>query len=104
MPAAVVDGELRGREAGVGKSAHGDAYPVNFPCFGVEEIGPADRAEPENELCPLVAGTDIFGGRAYDLVGSGEAGQGGEHTAGSLLTSKAVANADSGRLALDFYS
>ncbi len=104
MPAAIVDGKLRGRKAGIGKSAYGDAHAVDFPFFGVEEVGPADGAETENELCPLIAGTHIFCGVAYDLVGSSEAGQGGEDAAGSLLASKAVANADSGRLALDYYA
>ena len=102
MPAAIVDGHLGRREAGVGKRADGDADAPAYPFFGVEQIGAADRAEAENEPGPLIAGADILGSRANDLVGSGKAGQGSEHAAGSLLASKAVAESDAGRRTLDF--
>ena len=83
----------------VRQEAHWD---VRRAFFGVEEVRSTDWTEPEDELCALVAGADIFGCGANDFVGSDEACQGGEYAAGSPLAGKAVANACSYRLALDF--
>jgi hypothetical protein len=70
--------------------------------FGVEHGCPADRAEPELELGALVTNANVLGGGAKDFIGCGEGGQRCKDTAGPTLTGKAVANADSEWLTLDF--
>jgi hypothetical protein len=70
--------------------------------FRVKHSRPANRAEPKGELGSLVANANILGCGAKDLVGCGKAGQRREDTAGSTLTSEAVANADSEWFTLNF--
>jgi hypothetical protein len=94
---------LRWGKAWVGEGAHGDThrrFVVTF--FGVEHGRPADRAEPEPEPGFAVANANVLSCGAEDLIGRGEGGQRGKHTARPTLTGKAVAHADAERLALNF--
>lgn len=101
MPAAVVDGNPGRWKIRIGKCPDGDAHAAALAFFGVEDGRPADRTEPESEPGALVAGTDVFGGGSEDLERPGEAGQGREDAAGSLLAGEAMANTDAPRLAFD---
>ena len=101
VPAAVVNRNAGRRKARVGECSDSDAHGPIVTFFGVKDRGPADRAEPESELRPLVADADIFGGGAEDLEWSGKAGECSEDAAGPLLTCEAVADANPARFALD---
>src|SRR6185437_10557465 len=102
VSAAVVDGDLRRREGRVSERADRDPDRAVLEAFlGVEEIGPADRAEAEPEPRALIAGAHVLAGPAAHLVGRREACQRCEHAAGAPLALEAVADADAERLAAD---
>jgi hypothetical protein len=102
MSAAVVDGVVGRRKAGIGEGADGDAHGrVLVAFFGVEQVGPADGAEAELESGAVVADADVLGCGADDLIGGGEGGERREDAAGPALAGNAVADADAERLALD---
>jgi hypothetical protein len=98
---AIVDRDPRRWEVRVGKRTYGDAHGFFVSLFGVEDVGPADRAEPEPESGTLIADADVLCGRAKDLERSSEACQRSEDTAGPLLTREAVAEANSPRSAFN---
>ena len=102
MPAAVVDGNSRRWKARVGKGSYRDTHGIIVSVFGMEDGSPANWAEPEYELGSVVPDTGVFGDSTRDFERSREAGQCREDTASSLLTSEAVANADSARFSLNF--
>jgi hypothetical protein len=111
MPAAVIDRSLRWRKAWVGEGPHGDTHRRLFlrfsailraEDFGVEQICPADGAEPELELGSLVAKANILGCGAKDLVRCGKAGQRCKDTPRPTLTGEAMADADTEWVALNF--
>ena len=103
MSAAVVDGDSRRRKARIGKCPYGDAHVrLLATFFGVEHGRPADWAEAERELGPLVTDANVLGRIAKDSVRRGEAGQHGKDAARSPLASEAMADADSARLSLNF--
>jgi hypothetical protein len=69
--------------------------------FGVKDVSPANRAEPESEPGSLIPDANVFRGGTEDFERSGKAGQGREDAAGSSLAGEAVANANSSGLAFD---
>jgi len=102
MPAAVIDGHCRRRESWIGEGPHGDTDRcARLSLFRVEKVGAADRAKSESEPGALITRADIFGGGALDPIGCGESGEGRKDAAGSLLTGKAVAKADTERFTLN---
>jgi len=104
VPAAVIDRIPGRRKARVGEGPYGDGHRLFATLFGVEQVCPADRAESKPELGALVANAHILGCGAGNLMGSGEGGECGKHTARPALTGEAVANADPERFALNFNS
>ena len=103
MSTTAVDRILRWGKAWVGEGANGDIHMRLLLTFlGVEQICPADGAEPEGELGSSGANANIFSCSAKNLIGSGEAGQRCKHTAGPTLTSEAVANASAEHVTLNF--
>jgi len=98
---AIVDRDPWRRKARVGKRTHGDAHGFLVTLFSVEDVGPADWAEPELEPGTLIAGADVFGGGTEDFERSRKARQCCEDTAGPLLAGEAVANANASWFAFD---
>jgi hypothetical protein len=92
---------LRRWKVWIGKRTHGDAHRLSVTFFGVKDVSPTDRAEPESEPGSLIPDANVFGGGTEDFERRGEAGQCCEDTAGSLLAGEAVANANSAGLAFD---
>ena len=54
---------------------------------------PQTGQKRKRNLGAVVAGADVLGGGAGDVVRGGEAGERGEDAAGALLTGEAVADA-----------
>lgn len=98
---AVVDGNPRRWKVRVSKRTHGDAHRLIVPVFGVEDGSPANWAEPEYELGSLIPDTNVFVGGTEYFERSREAGQCCEDTAGPLLASETVANANALWFAFD---
>jgi hypothetical protein len=73
MSAAIVDGNSRRWKVRVGKRTYRDAHRFLVSVLGVEDGGSANRAEPEDEPCSLIADTNVFLGGTEDLERSGEA-------------------------------
>src|ERR1700733_5903412 len=101
MPAAIVDGPLRGWKLPVSESAHGDAHGLSVAFFGVKDGRAANRAEPEGEPRALIPDPNMFGGVAIDPERCIKASERRENAAGSTLAGEAVADAHAARLALD---
>lgn len=101
MPTAVVDGNSRRWEVGVGKRTHGDAHRLIAAVFSVEDGSPTKWAESVYELGSLISDTNVFGGGAEHFERSREAGQCSEDTAGPLLACEAVAKANASWFAFD---
>ena len=101
VSAAVVYGDSWWWEVRVRKRSYGDTYAFALSFFRMEEIGTADRTEPENEPCTLVTCPHILSGGANDLERCGEARQCGEHTTGPLLAGEAVTDPDHLRFTFD---
>jgi hypothetical protein len=102
MSAAVVNRYLRCGKRRICKSADSDAYRFIVAVFGVENIRPANRTEPENEPGALITDTGVFSGMTVDFERTGKARQRCEHAAGSSLAGEAVANANTPWVAFDF--
>ena len=58
--------------------------------FSMEDISPANWAEPEYELGALISDTNEFGGGTEDFERGREAGQCRKNTARPLLAGEAV--------------
>ena len=101
VPAAVVDGNLGWRKGRVRKCTHGDTHRFRVTLLGMKDGRPTDWAEPEIEPGPLIAAANVVGCSTKDLERGREAGQGREDTAGPLLASEAVADANASWLAID---
>src|ERR1700761_5918191 len=92
VAAAVVDGDMRGRETGIGESAGRHAHrALAETFFSVEEIGPADGAEAKAEMGARIAGAHVLARSAGNLERRREARQRGEDAAGAPLAREAVA-------------
>ena len=104
MPAAVVDGNPWRRKARVGKRTDGDAHRPIVTSFGVEDRGSANRTKPEHESRSSIADTNVLRRSAKNVERGGEARECCENAAGPLLAREAVADANTSRLAFDFYT
>ena len=102
MPATVVDVNLA-----VGESLDRRRRPRRHPptirrdllrCGTRLSRRPGRTDEPG----PVVTNANVLSCGAEDLIGRGEGGQRGKHTARPTLTGEAVAHADAERLALNF--
>ena len=99
MHSLLVDGEGRGRKLGIGEGTDWDDDCVVDACQGVEDRGPAFRAEPERALGSLISESNVLRAGSRDLYGvRREASLGAEDTSGSSLAGKAVAHRDTERL------
>src|SRR5580698_4663215 len=101
MPAAIVDGPLRGWKLPVSEGAHGDAHGLGVAFLSVKDGRAANRAEPEGELRALIPDPNMLGGVAIDPERRSEACERRENAAGPALAGEAVADAHAARLALD---
>ncbi len=101
MPPPVVDRYGRRWKHRIAKSADRDADPIAHAVFGMEQVAAADRAEAEHEARALIAGAPIFGRVPGDSIRCGEAREGGEDAAGTLLAREAMADADAERFAVE---
>jgi hypothetical protein len=102
MAPAIVDGIARRRKTGIGECSNRDSDTARFAVLGVEEVCATDRAKAKSKLGTLIAGADVLGDLAEDLVGGGKPCKCREDGTCSLLTGEAMANADNARLALNF--
>lgn len=95
MAAAVVDGALGRRKLRIGECADRHCHERALSAdFGVEQVGAADRAEPESVARAPVADAQIFGCRTRDRIGRGEGSESSKDAAGATLAGEAVADAD----------
>jgi len=83
---------------------HGNAHGLRIAVFRMKQRGPAHGTEPEDESRTLIADTRVLSRLTMDLVGRRKSGERGEDTAGATLAGKAIADADTSWLAIDFNS
>lgn len=98
MSPAIVDRVARSRKAGIGECPDGHPNTTKLTLFRMEDGCSAHWAEAESKLGTLITGADVLCGRAEDPVWRRKARQRGKDATRSLLTSKAMADADNTRL------